>query len=286
METLCYTLADLPISIEVPFAMEISPESKPFLQRSGKDPVERIQLIPVDALPPASECGIWHQDRYYVTTDRENTVYIRSMPGKPPYAMLDYGKPGCIPIFYLRNTKDMVRESRYLINMLGLESLLLRHNCAILHASFIRWQGKGILFSAPSGTGKSTQASLWEEYLGAKILNGDRAGIRYVNGEWTAYGLPYAGSSHIFHNESARICAIVILRKGPENRIWLMTRMEALQNLLPELSAHIWSPAFMNQVLDIAGGLLRKIPVYCLECRPDYGAVQLLHDTLMKEEIL
>ena len=59
-------------------------------------------------------------------------------------------------------------------------------------ASFIRWQGRGILFSAPSGTGKSTQANLWVQHQGAEVINGDRAALRQVGGRWQAFGLPYA----------------------------------------------------------------------------------------------
>jgi hypothetical protein len=180
----------------------------------------------------------------------------------------------------------MAHESSYLLNMLGLEKLLLCHRALILHASFIRWQGQGILFSAPSGTGKSTQASLWETHMGAKILNGDRAGIRYADGAWRAYGLPYAGSSRIFQNGSAPIRAIVVLKQGQENRIRPMGPMEALRALLPEFSAHRWDLAFMDKLLNVAAGLLRDVPVYCLECRPDSEAVQLLHDTLFNEERL
>jgi hypothetical protein len=214
------------------------------------------------------------------------SFHIRSDPRKDPYAVVEYGKNSQVRISYLRDSRDMVPESRYLLNILGLEKLLLCHDALILHASFIRWQGKGILFSAPSGTGKSTQASLWEKHMEAEILNGDRAGIRYADGGWRAYGLPYAGTSRIFRNCSAPIRAIVILRQSPENRIRPMRAAEALRALLPEFSAHRWDSVFMNKVLDIAAELLREIPVYCLECRPDQEAVQLLHDTLFNEDIL
>ena len=283
MEKLIYSIADLSICIEMPFHLDISSESNRFLKPGEFDYVEHIKLIPADVLPPLSDCGIWHQDRYYAAGEAGEVFHIRSGPGKAPYAMIEYGKEDGIRISYLRDSKDLILQSRYLINMMGLEILLLRHGGLILHSSFIRWQGQGILFSAPSGTGKSTQAGLWETHMGAEILNGDRAGIRYVNGTWRAYGLPYAGSSHIFHNESAPIRTIVVLRQGPENRICPMSVPAALRALLPEFSAHRWNSSFMDKVLDLAAGLLKEVPVYTLEGRPDDGAVQLLHDTLLKE---
>lgn len=286
MEKLIYSIADLSICIETPRCLEISGESGPFLKLEEADCVEHIILTPVDSLQVMEQDGIWHQDRYYVSTEEGEQFHIRSAPGTPPYALVEYKSRHHTRISYLRDSKDMIFQSGYLLNMLGLEQLLLRHDGLILHSSLIRWQGHGILFSAPSGTGKSTQASLWEKYMKAEILNGDRAGIRYVNGHWTAYGLPYAGSSHIYRKESAPIRAIVVLRQGPENLISPMTTAAALRALFPEFSAHRWNPAFMNKVLDIASAMLREIPVYCLECRPDYGAVQLLFNTLKKEEII
>lgn len=286
MEKLYYSIVDLPICIESPCRLDISGESDPFLKSEGADIAERIELLPVESLPPMGKTGIWHQDRYYAGTEEGEQFHIRSVPGASPYALIEYKNGHHVRVSYLRDSKDMVFESGYLLNMLGLEQLLLRHNGLILHSSFIRWQGQGILFSAPSGTGKSTQASLWEEHMKAEVLNGDRAGIRYVDGRWMAFGLPYAGSSHIYKKESAPIRAIVVLRQGPENVIWPMATAAALRALFPEFSAHRWSPVFMNKVLDIATAMLREIPVYCLECRPDYGAVQLLFNTLKKEDII
>jgi hypothetical protein len=65
-----------------------------------------------------------------------------------------------------------------------------------------------------------------------------------------------------------------------------MPLIPALRALLPEFSAQRWNSLFMNKVLDIAAELLQEIPVYCLECRPDYGSVQLLYNTLTKEEMI
>ena len=53
----------------------------------------------------------------------------------------------------------------------------------VLHSSYIvTRQEQGILFSGPSGIGKSTQAALWQRYAGAEIVNGDRAWCGPIRG--------------------------------------------------------------------------------------------------------
>lgn len=286
MEKLFYSIADFSVCLQTPHGLEISEESDPFLRSEEAHCDEKILLTPVDSLPEMEDNGFWHQDRYYVATPEGETFHIRATPGAQPYAMVVYKNAEPIRVAYLRNSRDMIFQSGYFMNMLGLEQLLLRHDGLILHASLICWQGQGILFSAPSGVGKSTQASLWAQYQNAEILNGDRAGIRCMDGCWTAYGLPYAGSSYIYKNASVPIRAIVVLQQGPENVIRPMTAAEALRALLPEFSAHRWNPEFMNRVLDIASAMLCHVPAYCLQCRPDRGAVELLCNTLNKEEAI
>ena len=84
----------------------------------------------------------------------------------------------------------------------------------ILHASFVSTRYGGLLFSGVSGIGKSTQADLWQRYEGAELLNGDRTVLRRMDGVWTAFGSPYAGSSNCFVNESRPVRAIVLLSQG------------------------------------------------------------------------
>ena len=61
-------------------------------------------------------------------------------------------------------------------SMLGYDTLLM-------HGAVIAVGNKAWLFTAPSGTGKSTQAELWERYRNAEQINGDRSWpIRYHSG--------------------------------------------------------------------------------------------------------
>jgi hypothetical protein len=153
-----------------------------------------------------------------------------------------------------------------------------------LHSSFIRYLGGAILFTAPSGTGKSTQAGLWETYTDAEQINGDRSVIRCVDGVWTAYGFPFAGSSGIFRNEAVPIRAVVVLRQAPENTIERLRPSEAFRLLYSESAMQRWHEAGHTEVVDQLLLLCRDIPVYMLRCTPDERAVRLLQKTLSMEE--
>jgi len=174
--------------------------------------------------------------------------------------------------------------SRNILSLINLETVLLKHDRILLHSSFIRWQNQGILFTAPSGTGKSTQAKLWEEYEHAEVLNGDRAALEKTKGSWTAWGLPYAGTSGIYRNESAPISAIVVLRQSKENHMRRLLPREALRYIYPELTNHRWDPWFADRVWNLMSELICEVPIYLLECRPDREAVQLVKKTILKGE--
>lgn len=167
-----------------------------------------------------------------------------------------------------------------LLMYLALEEILLQRDAFLLHSSFIRYRGAGILFSAPAGTGKSTQAALWEEYREAEIINGDRAVVRKHENGFFAYGSPYAGSSQIWKNESAPLKAIILLSQGPENVIRPAQNREAIRRLFPEILVNSWNPDFMDKVTSLLDCLIRTVPIYCLSCRPDEGAVELVERTL------
>ena len=120
--------------------------------------------------------------------------------------------------------------------------------------------------------------------MGSRTLNGDRAGLRCCGGIWQAWGLPVAGTSGIYRNESVAIRAVVLLRQGPQNILMPARPADAFKRMLPECSARRWDAEFMDRLIGILSALIGEIPVYRLECRPDLEAVTLLRDAIMKEE--
>lgn len=167
-----------------------------------------------------------------------------------------------------------------ILTCIGIEELLLQHDRAVLHASWIEVEGEAIVFSGRSGIGKSTQAALWESCRGAQVRNGDRTLLRSLDGEEYACGLPYAGASGICVNAAAPIRAIVMLGQGRENRIRRLPEVEALKRLLSQLPVPKWNTAMIGRALEAASRAASAVPVYELICLPDESAVETLENAL------
>ena len=143
-------------------------------------------------------------------------VFHDHKEGNMPYATGKILSDTEEEIHYLTKCRMFFSESQNTFSHIALEDLLLRRDAVVLHASYIDTIYGGILFSGPSGIGKSTQADLWCRYRNAKQVNGDRPILRRDKSGWKAYGSPYAGSSRCWLNRSSQIRAIVILGQGTE----------------------------------------------------------------------
>lgn len=149
-----------------------------------------------------------------------------------------------------------------------------------LHSSCVSLNGQGVVFTAPSGTGKSTQADLWKQHLDAEILNGDRTIIRREEDGWKGYGSPYAGSSNIYVNRSTELRAIFVLEQGTENTIYRMSSREAFVFLYKETIQNPWNRSYVEKMMKLLEQAVKELPVYRLICRPDAEAVELAYQTV------
>lgn len=239
-----------------------------------------LDVCSCQALPEVDSDGCWYGTEYYVYDECELYIFHANEVGKAPFAVTCFRKDGNISLFYLNGYEHYFTGSSGIFNRIGAEQLLLQHNRLMLHASFVTYKGHGILFSGPSGIGKSTQAELWRRTRGAEIVNGDRAAVGLADEEWIAWGIPYAGTSGICHNKSAHISAIVILRQANNNQIRSLSAIEAMRYLYPETTVHQWDAKFVEKVTDLLSQLISAVPVFLLECVPDESAVEILQEKL------
>ena len=161
---------------------------------------------------------------------------------------------------------------------------LLAHSGLHLHASAVELDGKAYLFSAPSGTGKSTHTRLWQQVFGeaAQVFNDDKPALRYVNGQWYAYGTPWCGKDGIHQNKKIPLAGICFLKQAKENRIRRLNASEAVQRLIWQTIHRFRTVENMDRTLAQVDALVRQIPVFELENRPEPEAAQLSYETMRR----
>lgn len=204
--------------------------------------------------------------------------YMSTSDGMQPYAFTKECETEAIQIY----SEDGLRylDTRLIFEGFDFFGLLNRLNSVVLHASYIRYGERGILFSGPSGMGKSTQANLWLQYREAQVINGDRTLIRKDEGKFKVHGICYAGTSGICENVSVPLETIIILRKATRNKIRKMGGKEAFCELLPQCAYYKENGKEMAVLTATLAELINKVPVYLLECTPDKKAVEMLESVL------
>ncbi|MBR4308626.1 MAG: hypothetical protein IKT58_03425 [Oscillospiraceae bacterium] len=190
---------------------------------------------------------------------------------------------GTAPLKIYCNTEalsDLRLRPMHVLGSVGMHHRLQQGGSGVLHAAYVEYKGKAILFAAPSQVGKSTQARLWQQFAGAEIINGDRAMVFPVGKQWHAGGYISCGSSAICRNVTRPLAAIVLLEQGKENRLRLATEKERIHSLFAGLETFHWDPADIDLALSLAEKLGKQIPVLHYSCRPDEDAVRTLQEYL------
>lgn len=275
--------ANLKIEFVFPSQVNVPEELSVFRVEASEEPdiVFGVQLlespIQVSDKPFAKYRGL----KIYQRSDGWLRVYseLTAEDGCQVACLLE--KSGKNVLYYPASKWEHYSQEIHLLHLLGIEEILLEYEALLLHSSIVQLHDQVVLFSGPSCVGKSTQASLWKEYLGAEILNGDRCIIRKIEKVFYGCGSPWAGTSGIYRKEMFPIKGIFILQQAKENTVRSLKR-EAFVKLYQQCIVHSWDEEFTKKISDLLIELLEQIPVYELSCRPDKEAVELAYRTLFE----
>ncbi|MDO4555763.1 MAG: hypothetical protein Q4B70_11530 [Lachnospiraceae bacterium] len=290
MYTYVYQFANTTIGIQIPFPVTQQKRYRQFLLSENNGSIDTLRTKPdIDVTFISCENEIIHREKPMLA---ENARVFKSERGF--YLELSQGKEASITSIeqltgtkqtsyickYYEKTKWELYYSNFLIEAISLEHILNREQIFILHSSYIRWRKKSILFTAPSGTGKSTQAQLWNKYEKVDIINGDRTAIGTKEDNFYSYGIPFCGSSDISKNVTCPLGAVVVLRQAKNNSIVRLTDLEAFKYIYSETIVHSWDPEYVEICMEKIEKLVKSVPVYLLFCRPDREAVEVLKNEL------
>lgn len=157
---------------------------------------------------------------------------------------------------------------------------LIEYNVLMLHGSALAIDGKGIVFSAKSGTGKSTHTRLWREAFGSRVqmINDDKPMIRVD--EKKIYGTPWNGKHRLSSNISVPINAIVKLERSTENNILPLNVKDSLELLMKQ--TYVSDEQRKNAlIMNLYIKLVATVPFYKLECNMDPKAAQVAYKGLL-----
>jgi len=228
---------------------------------------------PVMKLEFAAQMNMMHGIQY---TDKPSDHMLRLDNGELLLADNDWNR--CTVFTHRSN------NSEHSLPLAAICSKFARFNTLFMHASVVDLNGAGIIFAGYSGVGKTTQAQLWEKYLDAEIINGDKAFVRHTDAGFYAYGCPWKGSSEYCLNRKTALRGIVILRQSTENKITRLDTAKAIEFFMPHIFLPHWDTACLQAALGTFDKLTREISVWLLECRPDEAAVKLTYSKVLENE--
>ena len=282
-------IADIGIRMVTEKPLILEESFQPFLVRA-QEPQFTAVFRSVERLPEILE-QVLHEDVCFRVHPDGRGGYVRSFFDAPreysPYALAEYGyTEGKIRVDYLKKGEKCVSETSNSFFHLGLEAMMLEKQRLILHAACVGTPLGGILFSGPSGIGKSTQARLWCAHRGGRLINGDRTILSRKGSGWLGWGSPYAGSSRCHVNDSVGVRCIVMLKQAGANTIRRLGPGEAFRKIFSGLTVYSWDRAYTEKACDLALQLVQQVPVYEFGCTPDISAVECLEKYCMGERRL
>ena len=151
---------------------------------------------------------------------------------------------------------------------------LVDYHTLLLHGSCIAVDGAGYLFTAKSGTGKSTHTRLWRERFGSRavIVNDDKPLLKIEEGRVTAYGTPWDGKHHLSSNIGVPLKAICFLGRDHINHIEPVDAKDAYPMLLQR--TYGTSDGIQTaKTLRLLDRLTNTVKIYALGCNMEQEAV-------------
>lgn len=251
METKKYRFGPVVFAFTTEIPMYTADTYEAFRTDTGASPDFTVEIVP---LSEDSPCGIRKPIQTMLRGNRITAAMNRSV----------------IPAL-------TVSRLMYLI---GAANLFLQKDAFVLHAAYVVRDRKALLFTAPSGTGKSTQANFWHTHRGCEIVNGDRVIISRENGQYYASGAYVAGSSGICKNITVPLGQIILLEQDEQCRVKKIPTVLLIKRMLCECSFDMHDSVQYDKMMELIPDLLNRVSVLCYGCTNHPESVEKLEKYL------
>ncbi len=166
-----------------------------------------------------------------------------------------------------------------------LSSILLnKYGSFIFHGSAISYKDNGYIFTAPSGTGKSTHVNNLRKVLGDEIkyINDDKPIIKIEDNTPFIYGSPWEGKHFLGSNIKAKLKAFIFLEQDNKNSVKEVDFNEFLTKILSQ-SQKPKTVFEGEKLLDVIVNFTNSnVKFYILKCNKDVSSANCTIDNVFK----
>jgi len=186
-----------------------------------------------------------------------------------------------------KHTPDVRYSAEYLETVAVYRKIaekMPEYDTILFHGSVLALEGCAYMFTAGSGTGKSTHARLWREAFGSRVvmINDDKPLLKITDTGVTAYGTPWNGKHCLGSNTSAPLKAVCILSRAEQNSIEPITKCAAWQYLYTQT----YRPKSMNaakKTLMLTDKLANGVRLYSLHCNTHTSAALTAYNAIKEQ---
>ena len=222
--------------------------------------------------------------RYYFENDEGCGFYDYIDEVNKTVTLMNTDNTWCNITYRFSDLSDLfgIKTDGAVGNVLGnlFQQSVLNFDGMVIHASTVKFNGKAVTFTAPSGTGKSTHTGLWKKYYPQTVvINDDMPAIRFIDDKVYAYGTPWSGKTDINENDRAPLEAMVFIERSEECSITELSPMDAFIRMMREIPIY----PFKHQsdlMMSMMNKLFSKVPAYLLKCDISKDAVDTVKDKL------
>lgn len=152
---------------------------------------------------------------------------------------------------------------------------MIAYDTLLFHGSVVSVDGEGYLFTAKSGTGKSTHTRLWRELFleRAIMINDDKPLLRIREEDVLVYGSPWDGKHRLSANMAVPLKAICILERNEKNHIESIAKKQAYPMLVQQ-TYRSQNPLILGKTMELIDKMADRVPLYKLGCNQDIEAAK------------
>lgn len=210
--------------------------------------------------------------------------YLLLFPSFSKINEVSISKDGGKAIFYCKPPveEDLKEEFFHTLRHVFLYSAKKRGLHAI-HSASILYRGKAWLFSAVSGTGKSTHTNLWNKLYGTEVINGDLNLIALENGKPVVHGIPWCGTSGIYNKKTIPLGGIVLLKRSLSDTVEELSPDKKALLVMQRFISPMWIASQLEESVRFSEDLTKKILVCRLNCTKNDSAAEVMKDRIDRE---